>query len=134
MKHKPLDIYDDMPTAMKAYISNYGFHFSKKACEFAVSLLRKNGQKIQPYSKEQVEEMLRKYSLNLDKAVMYDPVYVANMAKADYYGSSIADEIHLAKFIRDYIEDEDASDEVTFRRWLATMVGNGIPIEWEDIL
>ena len=41
MKYVPLDIYDDMPRAMQAYISNYGWNFNKRACEYAVSLMRK---------------------------------------------------------------------------------------------
>lgn len=39
----PLDLYDYelTPPAMKAYLRNYGFNFSKKACEYAVSLMEK---------------------------------------------------------------------------------------------
>jgi len=41
MKRTALDIYDDMPASMRKYISNYGWHFSKEAFEYAVSLMRK---------------------------------------------------------------------------------------------
>ena len=30
------------------------------------------------------------------------------------------------------IDDVDASNETTFRRWLAIMIGNGIPIDWDE--
>ena len=66
--------------------------------------------------------------------IMYDYVYVATMCKADYLGSSIKDENHLALYIKDTIDDVDASNETTFRRWLATMIGNGIPIDWDEII
>lgn len=65
---------------------------------------------------------------------MYDYVYVAIMCKADYLGSSIKDENHLALYIKNTIDDVDASNETTFRRWLATMIGNGIPIDWDEII
>lgn len=32
------------------------------------------------------------------------------------------------------IDDVDASNETTFRRWLAIMTGNGIPIDWDEIV
>lgn len=140
MKHIPLDIYDDMPPAMKAYISNYGFHFSKKACECAVKGMKKKSpatgklEPIEAWNKEQVEGLLSKNGVRLENAKMYDFVFVANMCKADYYKSSITDEQHLALFVKDYIDDPDASDETAFRRWLATMIGNGEPIEWEDMM
>ena len=34
---------------------------------------------------------------------------------------------------KEYSFKEDASDETTFRRWVATMVGNGLPIDWYEI-
>ena len=46
-------------------------------------------EKLEPISKEQVEELLKKYSINLEKDAGYDSVYVANMAKSDYYKSSL---------------------------------------------
>ena len=65
---------------------------------------------------------------------MYDYVFVATMCKADYLGSSIKDENHLALYVKDTIDDVDASNETTFRRWLATMIGNGMPIDWDELL
>ena len=79
MKHEKesLDMYeiDFMPKEMKAYLRNYGFSFSKKACEYAISLMRKENpatkkeEKIEPWSKEQVEEMLKKYNVTLENNV-----------------------------------------------------------------
>ena len=61
-------------------------------------------------------------------------MFVATMCKADYLGSSIKDENHLALYVKDTIDDVDASNETTFRRWLATMIGNGMPIDWDELL
>ena len=66
--------------------------------------------------------------------VGYDYVFVGNMCKADYYGSSITDERHFALYIKDTIDDEDAGDGTTMRRWYATMVANGTMVDWEDVI
>ena len=140
MKHLPLDIYDDMPRAMKAYISHYGWHFNKKAFECAVSHMeRKNPasgkmEAIEPWTKEQVEELLVKHGVKLENCVMYDPAYVANMAKADYYKSSITDEQHIALFVKDYLDDPDGADDLAFRFWVKKGEAMGKPVDWEDLI
>lgn len=67
-------------------------------------------------------------------ALIDDYVFVGNMCKADYYGSSITDERHFALYIKDTIDDEDAGDGTTMRRWYATMVANGTMVDWEDVI
>ena len=56
------------------------------------------------------------------------------MCKADLYKSSVPDEQHLALYIKDTIDDIDAPDGTTMRRWYATMIAGGEPIEWDDVL
>lgn len=140
MNNLPLDIYDDMPTGMKRYISNYGWHFNKKAYDYATRLMKKLNPKtnreeyICPYSKEEVDNILENNNIKLSNKTMYDYVFVAAMGFADYYGSSIEDEKHLALYIKDTIEDIDGSKDLPFRRWIATMIGTGQPIDWDEIL
>lgn len=139
MNNVPLDIYDDMPKYMKRYISNYGWHFNKKAYEYAVSFMKKKNtktninEKVIGYTKEQVDKLLEDNNIELKNKIMYDYVFAATMCKADYLGSSILNENYLAIYVKDTIDDVDASSETTFRRWIATMIGNGIPIDWYEI-
>jgi hypothetical protein len=56
------------------------------------------------------------------------------MAKADYMGSSIVDEVHLLKFIKDYIDDPDGYEGLPLTRYYADVIGKGITIDWEDML
>ena len=133
-KNNSLDIYDKRPEAMVNYLSHYGWHFNKKMCEFAVSKMKKDNKIISPIHKDKVEELLKAYDIELDNDVLYDAVYVVNMAKADFYGSSISDEKHLALFIKDYIDDEDGYDGIVFSRYYIDTVKKGIPIDWEDML
>lgn len=129
-----------MPPEMKAYLRNYGYSFSKKACEFAVSLMKKESkstgkmEKIEPYSKEKAMELLEKNGVKLENNVGYNFVYVLNMSMADYWKESIDDEAHLAKHVKAIIDDVDDNPDNLFRMWIAKMDGNSIPIPWEDIL
>jgi len=140
MKHLPLDLYDDMPPAMRAYISSYGFHFNKKACDVAVKAMKKKNpssgkvESIEPWTKEQVETLLTKYGVQLENNIMYDATYQANWCKADLYKSSVPEEVHVALFVKDTLDDIDGSDELPFRYWLQKCIAKGEPIDWEDLL
>lgn len=143
MKRKtPLDMYDVemMPPAMKAYLRNYGYSFSKKACEWAIGLMERENkatgkkEKIEPLSKEKAEEMMTKHGVKLENNIGYNFVYVLNMSMADYWKESIDDEQHLVKHVKAIIDDVDDNPENLFRMWIAKMDGNGIPIPWEDIM
>ena len=127
----PLDYYDDRPASMKRYIKYYGFHFNKELCDFAVSKMN-HGKS--PITKQRAEEILKNNNIQLDNNELYDFVYVINMANNDFYGSSIADEKHLALYVKDVIDDRDGYDGIVFNRWYADMVKTGIPIEWDEML
>lgn len=140
MKREPLDIYDDFPRAMKKYLQHNGWHFNKKACEWAVSKMEKKNEatgkkeKIEPWTKDAVDELLKTNNVVVEDNVGYDYVYVANMCKADYLKSSVPDDQHAALYIKDTIDDIDGADGMTFRRWYASMVASGIPVDWEEML
>lgn len=123
---------------MEDYLSYNGWHFNKKMCEFAVSNMYKkdDGKKIfiKPFTKEDVDNLLQDNAVKIQNNKGYDYVFAANMAKADYWGSSISDEAHLAKFIKDYIDDPDAYDGLPFTRYYADCIGSGTPIDWEEML
>ena len=60
--------------------------------------------------------ILTTHNVYVSNKIMYDYVFVATMCKADYLGSSIKDENHLVLYVKDTIDDVDASNETTFRR------------------
>lgn len=130
-----LDTHENFPAGFREYLENYGWHFSKKMCEFAVSRMKdRNGKKIEPYSKDKVDALLKQYGIELKKDKGYDCVYVCNMALADYFGSSIPNPQYLAMFIRDYINDEDGYDGLPFTCYYADTIGSGTPILWEEMM
>ena len=131
MTRTSLNLYDDRPTSMKRYLKYFGQHFNKKLCQFAVSKM-KHGKT--PITKEQVDEILKRHNINLENNELYDYVYVYNMGNNDFMNSSIADEKHLAIYVKDVIDDEDGYDGIVFNRWYADTVVLGIPVEWDEML
>lgn len=135
-----LQDYDIIPKEMRAYLRNNGRHFNKKACEWAVKNMRKWNEstrrleRIEPMDKTAVDELLKNNGITLDDARGYDYVYVANMCKADFYGSAIEDERHMALYIKCVIDDADAVSGMVFNRWLADLDTKGIAVDWEELL
>lgn len=130
--------YDEIPEGMKRYINNYGCHFNKKLCDEAVSRMytEVNGKReyIRPYTKDQVENLLSMNGVKLERNKMYDHVYVANMCKADFLGKSVPTEQHLAKYVKDVIDDSDAEEGYVFNRFYADCMFMDNPIDWEDVI
>ena len=131
--------YEVLPDDLYTYMSHYGPHFTKELCDYAVSLMYaddENGNKknITPYTKEQVENLLKSYSIKVKYAKLYDCVYVANMCKFDYLGSSIPNEQYLAKYIKDTLDDPDGAEGLMFNRWIADMKWLGEPIDWSEFI
>lgn len=132
---QPFDLYDDIPEGMKLYLRHYGRHFNTKMYEFAVSGMRKsNGEKLQPLTKERYNTILKQANITLENDVMCDGMYVMSMALSDFYGTSLLNEQQLAKFVKDYVDDNDQVDGFIFNRFYADCVLKGCPIDWEEML
>lgn len=129
-----LDSYDIRPKAMTQYLGHYGWHFNNAMLNFALSKMTSHGQVLSPLTKDKVDTLLNTYNITIQNNELYDYVYVANMCKADFIGSSITDEQHLALYIKDVIDDEDGYNGIVFTRWYADMCKKGIPIDWEAMM
>ena len=138
MYHRRTGSYDEIPEGMKHYINNYGCHFNKKLCDEAISRMYKetNGkkEKIQAYTKEQLDNLLKSNNITVERDKLYDAVYVAAMCKADYFGKSVPDERHLLMFVKDMIDDPDAEEGFIFNRFYADCMFMNNPIDWEDMV
>lgn len=136
MKRESLDNFDVYPEAMVNYLRYNGRHFNRKLFEFATSLMKtgRDKQPLKVITKQELDELFKVYGVKLNNNVLYDYVYVANMCKADFLGSSVPDEGHLCKYVKDVIDDVDSYDGVVFNRWYADMCRSGVPIDWEEML
>ena len=138
MQNTDLTQYDIKPEYMINYLRYNGPHFNKKLCEFACSkMTKKVGSRQVPivkFSKEEVDQLLKQWGIELVNNQLYDYVFVANMCKADFLGSSIINNEQLAKYVKDVIDDDDAYDGIVFNRWYADMCRKGIVIDWEEMI
>ena len=122
-------------TSFEEYTDQFGCHFNKKLYEWAVSMMRdRNGNKISPKTKEQVTEFLRTYGITLKRDKGYDAAYVHAVAMADYYGSSITDDGHLALFVKDFLDDPDGTDSKAFDHFVVDCRAKGEPIFWDEMM
>ena len=123
------------PSAKEMYIAEMGWHFNERACQYAVQYLKdRNNKPIKPYSKEEVDELLKKQNLALEKNKGWDYVYVANMAKSDMDGSPLADDKSIANYIKIVIDDADAADGEIMGCWYVKMIFRHIPVDWAMFL
>ena len=111
---------------------NGGWHFNKKACDYAVQQLRGLDNKpIKPISKEEVDEMLKRQGVKLEKNKGWDYVYAANLGKSDMDSS---DEKNLAQYVKRTIDDPDAADGELMGCWYVKMLFRRIPVDWGTFL
>lgn len=134
-----LDVYDRLPEDMENYLRHNGWHFSKKAAEWAIKKMRKSDgrggtKKVEMKDGETVREILKKHGVELENNVGWDDVYVFHKGMADCFQSSIPDEYHLALSVKDAIDDVDAPDGLVFAQWYCMMVRKGERVDWEEIL
>ena len=117
MERTRLDVYEKLPSGMEKYLAEHGWNFSKKLCEYAVSKMKdRNGNKIHPYDKDQVEALMKQFNVELKNDVEYNKVYVLNMVRADY------------------IDDVDGSPTRALDEYYAKCIACGTPFSWEDYI
>ena len=130
-----LDYYDILPSGMDAYLSNYGWHFSKKMCMWAIKNMRdRNDRPLNMLSYEQIDNLLATYGVKLSNDKGYDKVFVAHMCISDFKGSSVPNDEQVAKYVKDVLDDKDGYEGIAFSRFLADCNGKGVPIIWEDMI
>lgn len=118
-----------------SYLGENGWHFNRKACEYAIQFLKdKNDKPIKPMSKEEVDDMLKRQNISLEKNKGWDYVYVAHMAKSDMDGSPLADEKSIANYVKIVIDDVDAAEGEIMGCWYTKMLFRHIPVDWGMLL
>lgn len=126
---------DYRTTDKETYIAENGWHFTRKACDYAVRHLSgKDGKPIKPLSREEVDAMLDKHGIKLEKNRGWDYVYAANMARSDMDGSPLSDDKSQAAYVKVLIDDPDAADGEIMGCWYTKMIFRRIPVDWGAFL
>lgn len=129
-----------IPEDMQQYLSYYGYHFNKKMYEYAVGKMKKKDratgekERLSPIDMEEFEKSLKRYRVDIPDNNLYDAAYLASMIEADFWGSSIEDEEHMARYIKDVLCDVDGYDGLVFCRFLADCGAKGNVIFWDKML
>ena len=130
----PLNTFLTM-TAFEEYTEQYGYHFNRKLYEYAVSMMKDRAGKEPPVmTKEQAEDWLKTQGVTLKNNKGYDAAYVLAMGRADYFGSSVKDNIHLALFVKDFLDDPDGHPTKAFDHFVMDCKAKEEYIYWEDFL
>ncbi|MCR4916245.1 MAG: hypothetical protein K6A96_10880 [Prevotella sp.] len=128
-------ILDLTPDGYREYKNQHGPHFSRQLCEFAVRRMTRDDDKpIKAMQKKEVENLLNEFNVSLDNSKEFDHVFVANMGLADYLGDSVPDMEHLARYVKNVIDDPDGYEGIAFCRWVADCVGKHVEVPWEDLI
>ena len=132
-------MYLDTPFEMKLYLRQNGYHFSKKMYEFAISKMYKTNkegkkEKIDFPPKDKVQEILKKYNIQIENDELYDSTYLYAMMLSDFFGKSIKTEQDGAQWVKDVLDDADKPVGYVFNRFYADCCFSGIPIDWEEML
>lgn len=132
---------------MKNYISegeaiymdkNFGL-FSKKLAEWAIDRMMmkdpvtKDVKPIKVRSLDDVQEVLKKYNVELQDEFVYTGWYLFNMAVADYPKTLKTDE-QRATFVEETLCDPDGAPENVLACFAAKMCEAEEPIFWEKYL
>lgn len=121
------------------YQEKHKGHFSKKLADWAISMMEKidtatgKMKAITPTSLEEVEELLKQNSIKIPEESIYDALYLANMAKADYEESLPTKQV-VAKYIKETICDPDGCPEAVLACFCAKMDLKSMPIHWERFI
>ena len=129
-----MTILDLVPEGYREYKRINGCHFNRSLCEFAVKhMKRDDGQPIKALSKNEVENWLQQTKTEVKNLKGYDHVFAANMCLADYLGDSVPDMEHLAKYVKNVIDDPDGYEGIVFCRWIADVVAKRVEVPWYDL-
>ena len=121
------------------YMERHKGHFSQKLAAWAISKMENKDatgrmRPINPYTLEEVEQMLIPFRDKISEEAIYDAWYLANMVKADYLGSSITDKEHVALYVKDTLCDPDGEPTMVLACFRAKCDVKGVPIHWERFL
>lgn len=122
--------------AYKMYRQKHGEHFCDRLAEWASKRMKNaNGESAHTWSVAQVESVFNSIGLvKPETATWGDVTYAANMAYADYFGSSLKTEADVIRQAYADVTDPDGYPGKVFNRWLSDVMGMQIQVPWQDFM
>lgn len=118
------------------YVMKYGHHFNEKLSEYASKKMEiKKGDPEHYWTREQVITAMEKMGLSIPMGWRAcDAHYLANMAYADYFGSSLPSEELCLKFVHDFMTDPDGYNCKAFFHYTTDIMSLGEFVNWAEML
>ena len=119
--------YDDEFTKkMKAVMGiRDNEHFTEDLYHEAVdAMINEDGTKGPHYSLEEVEEIIKKYEINLGEYCIFDFAYVLQMIRSDFEGSIPDNEKSYVNVAKAFLFDEDGPKGKAVKYYLAMKYSN----------
>lgn len=117
------------------YVDKHGQHFTDELSEFASKRMKNRNGLFHSWSVSEVKSAFERMGLEKpDKYTWGDAAYAANMAYADFYGSSLKTEQDCLKYSHDLMSDVDGYDGMIMNRYLADLMGKEVKMDWSKYL
>lgn len=120
---------------MKNYVKKNGWHFNYALYRFASENMITEDEDdnivvLEPYEKDEVDDILIRNGVHVYNKGVYDYVYVANRCRVMMLDSSISDELHLAMYVKDVCDAVDIKEGDIMKSWLGIADNGGYEIPW----
>lgn len=117
------------------YVDKHGKHFTDELAEFASMRMKNRNGMTHTWKVSEVKSAFER--MGLEKPVKYtwgDATYAANMAYADFYGSSLKSEQDCLRYANDLMSDVDGYEGMILNRYLADIMGKEMKMDWSKYL
>lgn len=121
---------------LKEYEKKHGMHFSEKMAEHASKKMKNRNGLAHYWTRDEVKNAIMSLGIKHPQDVRWcDLQYLANMAYADYFGSSLKTEADCLQWACDYIYDPDGYDGKAFNHYLADLMEcEHCDIPWQEVM
>lgn len=137
-RHESEEHKQEEPTVLKVaadYIKDHGYHFTEDLADYAISKMVNVDNTKSRISKTQIELYMNQHGLSIPvKSNLYDILYTANMAYADFYPKLLDSVDKCIEYAFSVVEDVDGYEGVAFCRWIADIMGKNVKINWDNFI
>lgn len=117
------------------YVEKHGKHFTDELAEKASKLMENRNGLYHSWGVDEVKIAFERMGLEKPDGYTWgDATYAANMAYADFYGSSLKTEQDCVKYAYDLMSDIDGYDGMILNRYIADLMGNEIKMDWSKYI
>lgn len=117
------------------YLEVHGKHFTDELAEMASKRMKNRNGLYHSWSVNDIKNAFERIGLEKPEEYTWgDATYAANMAYADFYGSSLKTEQDCLKYSHDLMSDVDGYDGMILNRYISDLMGKKIKMDWSKYI